>query len=297
MRRTTWRRAAAVAVAALCAAAGARAAIGPKVMILVDEKSLGTVATSEIEALAVKMLGEKQVETVDQDMVRANLQRAQQALKAAGDDRGAAALGREFGAEVIIVGEAVAKPSARRIGESNLRAYQAAVTLRAVRTDNSVNLASSSEDVSVVALDDVSGSAKSLKEAGRKSLEALIPEMLAKWEKSAPPAPAAGASGAAGGNGAATAAASSAVVLDVTVGGVDQVWKLKAVREAFRSRKEAVAEVTQRSYAQGLAVFKVASLLPAEELAEALVIKPPEGLKMQVIEVTPRALNLRAVEP
>ncbi|MBU4460054.1 MAG: hypothetical protein KJ579_05760 [Verrucomicrobia bacterium] len=255
----------------------------PKVMVLVDEKSLGTVATSEIEALAVRLLGDRQIETVDQDMVRANLQRMQQAMKGAGDDRGAAALGREFGADVIVVGDAVAKPAARRIGESNLRAYQAAVTLRAVRTDNSVNLASASEDVSVVALDDVSGGAKSLKAAGQKALDALIPAMIEKWTKSAPPA-AAGAAAAGGGN------------LDITVGGVDQAWKLKAIRESLRARKDAVDGVTQRSYAQGLAIFRVASRLPAEELAEALVMKPPEGLKMQVIEVTPASLNLRAVE-
>lgn len=279
----TWTRWLAAFSLAAGLAGGARAATMPKVMVLVEEKSLGTVATSEIEAMAVRLLGDRQIETVDQDMVRANLQRVQQAMKGAGDDRGAAALGREFGADVIVVGDAVAKPAARRIGESNLRAYQAAVTLRAVRTDNSVNLASASEDVSVVALDDVSGGAKSLKAAGQKALDVLIPAMIEKWAKSAPPA-AAGAAAVGGGN------------LDITVGGVDQVWKLKAIRESLRARKEAVDGVTQRSYAQGLAIFRVASRLPAEELAEALVMKPPEGLKMQVIEVTPAALNLRAVE-
>lgn len=279
--RTRWIRGMALLGATCVLSVAAHAAAGPKVMVLVDEKSLGTVATSEIEALAVRLLGEKQVETVDQDMVRANLQRTQQAMKGAGDDRGAAALGREFGADVVLVGEAVAKPSARRIGESNLRAYQAAVTLRAVRTDNSVNLASASEDVSVVALDDVSGSAKALKEAGRKSLDVLIPLMMDKWARGAP----AGAGAAAG-----------TVNVEITVGGVDQVWKLKSVREALRARKDEVDTVTQRSYAQGLAVFRVASRLPSEELAEALVLKPPDGLRMQVIEVTPGAMSLRAVE-
>lgn len=278
-----WTRAVAVSLAAAGLTAAAQTAALPKVMVLVDEKSLGTVATSEIEALAVRLLGDRQVETVDQDMVRANLQRMQQAMKGAGADRGAAALGREFGADVILVGEAVAKPAARRIGDSNLRAYQAAVTLRAVRTDNSVNLASASEDVSVVALDDVSGGAKSLKGAGQKALDVLIPAMLEKWAKTAPPS-ASGAAAANGGN------------LDVTVGGVDQVWKLKAIRESLRGRKDLVDGVTQKSYAQGLAIFRVASRLPSEELAEALVMKPPEGLKLQVIEVTPAAMSLRAVE-
>jgi len=248
-------------------------------MVLVDEKSLGTISTSEIEAMAVKLLGEKEVETVDQDMVQANLERVQKALKGAGDNRGAAALGREFGADVVLLGEAVVKPSARRIAESNLRAYQAAVTLRAVRTDNAVNLASASEDASVVALEDVAGSAKALKAAGKKALDAIIPAMLAKWEKT-------------GGE----TAAKTKVNLDVTVGGVDQIWKLKATREKFKAMGKEIASVAQQSYAQGVAVFRIVSLLPSEELAEAVVMDPPPELKIQVVEIKPGALSLRVVE-
>lgn len=269
-----------VAIAcAMAAAVGVAEAALPKVMVLVDEKSLGTISTSEIEAMAVKLLGEKEVETVDQDMVQANLERVQKALKGAGDNRGAAALGREFGADVVLLGEAVVKPSARRIAESNLRAYQAAVTLRAVRTDNAVNLASASEDASVVALEDVAGSAKALKAAGKKALDAIIPAMLAKWEKT-------------GGE----TAAKTKVNLDVTVGGVDQIWKLKATREKFKAMGKEIASVTQQSYAQGVAVFRIVSLLPSEELAEAVVMDPPPELKIQVVEIKPGALSLRVVE-
>lgn len=152
----------------------ARAGILPKVMVVIDEKSLGTIATSEIEALAVKALAEKGIETVDQDMVAANLQRMRQALKQAGDGRGASALGREFGADVVLIGEAVVKPSAKRVADSNLRSYQAAVTLRAVRTDNAANLAAVSEDAAVVALEDVSGSARALRrrDAGNRQAAA-----------------------------------------------------------------------------------------------------------------------------
>ncbi|NLE42913.1 MAG: hypothetical protein GX615_13955 [Lentisphaerae bacterium] len=269
-----------VAIAcAMAAAVGVAEAALPKVMVLVDEKSLGTISTSEIEAMAVKLLGEKEVETVDQDMVQANLERVQKALKGAGDNRGAAALGREFGADVVLLGEAVVKPSARRIAESNLRAYQAAVTLRAVRTDNAVNLASASEDASVVALEDVAGSAKALKAAGKKALDAIIPAMLAKWEKT-------------GGE----TAAKTKVNLDVTVGGVDQIWKLKATREKFKAMGKEIASVAQQSYAQGVAVFRIVSLLPSEELAEAVVMDPPPELKIQVVEIKPGALSLRVVE-
>lgn len=249
-----------------------------KVMVIVDEKSLGTLSTSEIEAMAIKLLSAKDVVTVDQDMVAANLQRMKQAMKGAGDNRGAVALGREFGADVVLIGEAVVKPSAKRIADSNLRAYQAAVTLRAVRTDNSVNLASASADASIVGLEDVAGSAKALRAAGKKALDELIPAMLKKWEKSSD-----------------MSVASARVNLDITVGGMDQIWKLKAMREKLRSL-DVVDSVMQQSYAQGLAVFRTVSRVPSEELAEELVMNPPDELRVQIVEIKPGALSVRVVE-
>ena len=252
----------------------------PKVMVMVDEKAIGSVSTSEIETMAVKKLGEKDVETVDQNMVQNNLERIQKAFRGTGDNRAAAALGREFGADVILLGEAVSKPNAAKIGETNLRSYNATVTLRAVRIDNSVNLATASETSTVVAMDDVSGSSRALKAAGEKALGAVIPDLLAKWEKP---------SGTA-------AAKNGRTAIELTVGGMDQIWKLKATRVALKENRECIASVVQKSYAQGVAIFRVESLLPSEELAEELIMNPPEELKVQVVEIRPTTLSLRVIE-
>ncbi len=251
----------------------------PKVMVMVDEKALGSISTSEIETMAVKMLGEKDIETVDQNMVQNNLERIQKAFRGAGDNRAAAAMGREFGADVVLIGEAVAKPNAARIGDSNLRSYQAAVSFRAVRTDNSVNIASASETASVVAMDDITGSSKALKSAGEKALKGVIPQMVAKWEKPS----------------AVGVKPGEKVAIDLTVGGMDQIWKLKETRMRLKGMKRQIASVTQKSYAQGVAIFRVESLLPAEELAEELVMNPPNDLRVQVVEIRETTLNLRVV--
>ena len=274
-----------LAVAAGVLAATSVLAGGPKVMLLIDEKSLGTVPTSEVEAMAARLLIAQQVNVVDQDMVRANLQKTQQALKSAGDNRGAASLGQQFGADVILVGEAVAKPAARRIGDSNLRSYQAVVTLRAVRTDNSATLASVSEDASVVGLDDVAGSSKALKAAAQKSLDDLIPKFLEAWQKAAGGAVAAAP---------AAAAAPRTIAIELTVGGVDQVWKLKAVRDQLRSLTAKIHTTTQKQYSAGVALFDLDALVPAEELSEDLVLNAPEGLKLQILEVAAGKINMKA---
>ena len=268
-----------VAVAAFVAAFAADAAM-PKVLVMVDEKALGSVSTSEIETMAVRKLAEKGVETVDQSMVQANLERIQKALRGAGDSRASAVMGREFGADVMLIGEAVAKPNAAKIGDSNLHSYIASVSFRAVRVDNSVNIASSSESARAVAMDDITGSSKVLRAAGEKALDAIIPALVARWNSSS----------------AESAQAQEKTAIEITVGGMDQIWKLKETRVRLKGMKKAVESVAQKSYAQGVAMFRVESLIPAEELAEELVLNPPEGLKIQVVEIKPTVLSLRVVE-
>lgn len=263
---------------AVFAAMFAHAAL-PKVMVMMDEKALGSISTSEIETMAVRKLSAKGVETVDQSMVQANLERIQKALRGAGDTRGSAVMGREFGADLMLIGEAVSKPNAVKIGDSNLRSYVASVTFRAVRVDNGVNIASSSETATVIAMDDITGSSKSLRVAGEKALDSVIPAMLAKWENLEE-------SGA---------AKETRTTIELTVGGIDQIWKLKEMRMRLKGMKKEIASVLQKSYAQGVAIFQVVSFLPSEELAEELVLHPPADLKVQVVEIKPAVLSIRVV--
>lgn len=266
--------------AVVALAAGAVCAALPKVMVMVDEKALGSISTSEVETMAVKMLGDKGVETVDRNMVQSSLDRVQKAFRGAGDSRAAAALGREFGAEAVLIGEAVAKPNAAKIGDSNLRSYAAAVTLRAVRTDNAANVVAVSETATVVALDDVNGSSRALKAAGEKALGRLVPDLIAKWEKP-------NAKGSASGGRTPVA---------ITVGGIDQMWKLRETRLRFKGMTKEMESVAQKSYAQGMAVFSATSLLPTEELAEAIVMNPPADLRVQIVEIREATISMRVVE-
>ena len=270
--------AAAASLAAALAASPATAAT-PRVMVVVDEKALGSVSTSEIETMAVHMLAEAGVETVDQSMVQANLERIQKAFKGAGDNRAAAVMGREFGADVMLIGEALSKPNAAKIADSNLRSYMASVSLRAVRVDDSVNVASASETGTAIAIDDVTGSTKCLRAAGEKALRALIPALVANWER---PRPGGGAIGA-------------VTTIEIVAGGMDQIWKLKETRVRLKGM-DGIEDVVQKSYAQGVAIFRVESRLPAEELAEELVLNPPEDLMIQIVEIKPNVLDIRVVE-
>ncbi len=250
----------------------------PTVMLMIEEKSMGTIATAEIDNLATEMLIKEQVPVVDQDLINAKINKQQQLLKIAGDPRGAAALGLQFGADVIIVGEVVSKPAARRIEGSNLRTYQGIATLRALRTGNGAALAAASAHASVIGVEDVAGSSEALRAAGKQTLAKLLPDMLRAWEKV----------GGEPGAGRFTRIA-------LTIGGVDQMWKLKAIRETLHNLDDKTQKVVQRSYSSGLATFSLDSKVSIEELSELLVVKAPQGLKLQVLNIGTGELDLRAV--
>ncbi len=252
----------------------------PRVMLMVDEQSLGTIATAEVEALAYRKLMALKVPVLDRDMVRANIARNQEMLRMADDARGAAVLGAHFGADVVLVGEAVAKPSARRIGDTNLRSYQAVVTLRAVRTDNAAVIAADSKDATQIGIEDAAGSAAALRAAAESVLDDILPQMLAGWAQSTD----------------ASETGGFGHQIELVVGGVDQVWKLREIRQTLRGREKDLANVIQRGYAAGVAEFSISSALPPEELAETIVLEPPEGLQIQVLGIEAGRIQLRAVE-
>ena len=246
-----------------------------KVMLMIDEKNLGTVPTAEIESLAAKTFLAQGVQVVDQEMVRANIKKDQQLLKMAGDNRGASSVGLQFGADLIIVGDAVAKPSASRIADTQLRTYQASVTLRAVRTDTSDTIGSVSEVGTAIAIDDVMGGSKALNVAGKKAIDQLVETVVSKMGVGDPDD-------------------GSKRKIALTFGGVDQSWKVKAIRKTLEKRDD-LAKVSQQNYDSGSASFSVESKIPARKLSEDLILNPPSGIKFQVLEVARGKISMRAV--
>ena len=58
-----------------------------------------------------------------------------------------------------------------------------------------------------------------------------------------------------------------------------------------------MANVVQRNYTSGVAIFELDSLVPVEELSEAIVLKPPQDIKFQVLEVAAGHIQLKIAGP
>ncbi len=156
----------------------------PRVMTMIVEKGAGTVTSAAgIDSMALPLLMQHNVPTVDPNMVQSNLKKIQASLSQSGDEQGAIEVGLQYGADVILTGQAEAQCIANQIAGSNLKTYQGTVNLRAICTDDARVLAMASATANAIALEDGGGTVKSLQAASRKALEELVPAMLLAWDR------------------------------------------------------------------------------------------------------------------
>ena len=153
----------------------------PRVIVLLTEKDAGGAPAAEVESAAVRYLMARNIPVVDRTVVQQNKEKIQSLLTLAGDDQGAAAIGMQFGADVVIRGEAEARLTAAGIRGSKLNSYQGVLALRAIYADDGQILATASAAAPVIAMDAVSGSARALQAAADQALPKLFPELIKGW--------------------------------------------------------------------------------------------------------------------
>ena len=247
----------------------------PRFMILINEKSLGTYSVAEAENVITEYLLSKGLDVVDSELIKTNIDRDKALQAMMTGPQAAAALGLQFGAEVIIVGKAIVKGSAERIKDTSFRSYQAKVSLRAIRTDTAEILAYDSHSAAKIHVDDLVGGSMAIQEATTPLIARLISRALSKWG-----APVQG----------------QIQRIQLVIGNVQQVWQVAAIKKLLRSNIKAIKEVIQRSFVSGMVVFDVRYAKDSQSLAEELTLANPQYFKLKVVGVTPSKLDVKLVE-
>jgi hypothetical protein len=247
----------------------------PRFMILINEKSLGTYSVAESENVITEYLLSQGLDVVDSELIKTNIDRDKALQAMMSGPQAAAALGLQFGAEVIIVGKAIVKGSAERIKDTSFRSYQAKVSLRAIRTDTAEILTYGSQSAAKIHVDDLVGGSMAIQEATNPLVARLIPAALRKW---------------------APAAQGQIQRIQLVVGNVEQVWQVAAIKKLLQSNTTGIKEVIQRSFVSGMVVFDVRYAKDSQSLAEALTLAKPQYFKLKIVGVTPSKLDLRLVE-
>ncbi|MBI2571659.1 MAG: flagellar assembly protein T N-terminal domain-containing protein [Candidatus Schekmanbacteria bacterium] len=163
----------------------------PRVAVLIGEQSIGfygwdvywtDIATTE--STVMEALQEKGFQIIDTAELKRTVDRPIAEAAYGGDlsaeRRLAASLGPRFGADLVIVGKAVAKDAGSILG-SQLRSVQANVVVRAVRPDTGEVLGIAQAHAAKAHADSASGGAAALGEAGKQAAAELAQEIATKW--------------------------------------------------------------------------------------------------------------------
>jgi hypothetical protein len=107
--------------------------------------------------------------------------------KALLSDAEASYMGKLAGAEVVIVGTAVAQKGPQSTQGANVRTFRATIDVRALRTDNGIGIGALVDSAVSVSIDDMAGSKSALGSAGLMAADKLATQMAQSWQDSGVP--------------------------------------------------------------------------------------------------------------
>jgi len=247
----------------------------PRFMVMIEEKNLGTYTVDEAEKVITEYLMTKGMEVVDAELIKTNVDRDKALQVMNASPRSAAALGLQFGADIVLVGKAISKGSADQIKDTAFRSYQASVSLKAIRTDTAEILAMESREAAKIHVDDLAGGSLAIREAAAPLIRDLLPKMTARLGKT--------------GSG-------EVKKIQLVIGDVTQIWQVAALKELLRQKIPGTKEVVQRGFVSGVATFDVHCQGDSQKLAEELTMANPGPFRLKVLGVTSNKLDMKLVE-
>lgn len=212
----------------------------PRVMVLLQEYRKGATnpTYTAVSTSILDFLTQKEFNIVDPAQVAAMMGKDDDyiAKAASGDDVAAAKLGRDNGAEVIIVGKATGSIAADNPMLAGMKSGQADVNIKILDCQNGKVITAKNAHTAKPHISEETAMNNALLAAGTKIMDKdLFEKIVAYWQD----------------------IVNNGMELKVTVAGVDGFPKLKDVKAYFNGMSGSVVKVTQRSYAGGILELSV----------------------------------------
>jgi len=256
----------------------------PRMMILIEERNLGAhdrvqpwSDLSQVESVVIQKFLEKGFHFVDEGQVKRNISRDQAQLLIEGDEKGAKALATEYGAEVIILGKAAARPTSlkelKALNLSGMKSCQAQVMIKAFRADTGETLASATESAAAVHIDEMTAGNEALKKAGEKLAPLLIDQITQHWGKEV------------GGT----------TLVQLLISGLT-FRELTKFKEIIKGEIRGIKDLHQRSFEANVARIDVDLAGDVQNLADELSLRDFGTFRVEVIGFAPHKIDLRVVQ-
>lgn len=244
----------------------------PRIMIIIPEEHLGRqIPDPAAETEIIRQFVEERFYVVDQNQI-AEIRYNDETLAAArGGLEAAAAIGRKYGAEVIIMGEAFSEYVSQ---EKGMVLSSARVEIRAIKTDTAQILYADAKDTSALAVSENIAAKRALQKAAGLLGPELIEEVLA-WAE-----------------------------VDKEEGRMITLYipnisysQLIIVKEVISERVPGVDRYVQRSYTGGIGEIEIVYRGESQELADAIQEILFEDFYLRVKNFTENRIDYEIVKP
>jgi hypothetical protein len=178
-------------------------------------------------------------------------------------------MGRNYDAEVVIIGHAVAK-DAGAIEEFDLRSCRAEISVRAIQVDNGHVLASANASAAAAHIDPLAGAALASKKASEKLGKTLVAKIIEKWVK-------------------------PSMVVTIDVVDITRYADFVKFKSVLKEEVRGVNRVYQRSFEANKANLELNYGGTTQELADELALKEFESFRIDILEASQNRLKLRFV--
>jgi hypothetical protein len=188
------------------------------------------------------------------------------------NDDAAIKLGRKLGADLVIIGRAIAQYSGN-VSNSNMKSIQGLVSTRAINTDTGTIVASAQATKGLVGRDDRAGGTETLVLASSALAQDLTRQIVAKWGEEV----------------------KQSIVVELVVKGIKEYADFVRFRRHLRSDIRGVRNVYLRSISADGAKMDVDVIGNARILADDLMSQPFENLAVNIFEVTEKVVKLELI--
>ncbi len=252
----------------------------PRLMVMIDEKNMQKyyhswsidMNTTENEVMNVLM--DKGFPFVDRQIAMQKIEKDMVLAALDGDEESAKRIGTQTGAELLLVGKAVAKPASGGpavLKQSGMVSCQASFNLRAVRADDGTILATASQQAAAAHIDQLTGGTMALQRAAKPAAEELADKIIARWQKDV----------------------YSGTTINLRLLQVQTYSDLVKFKNMLPVYVRGVQKVYQRDFADGTALFDLDVRGNANQIAEELVMKDFSPYKIEVVNVTQNTIVAR----
>ncbi|RMH66341.1 MAG: hypothetical protein D6677_00550 [Calditrichaeota bacterium] len=248
----------------------------PRLMVLISEENSGsagmTGGLNSVETALMNTMMQYGFPFVDAATMKRNLNASMAVAAMNGDTQAAAEIARQTGAEVLILGNARSSVTQLAIMKnSGMKSCNANLNLRAVRADDAVIIATSSQHAVVAHIDEQTGSEKAFAKAAARAGEELKNKIVEKFRKNQ----------------------FSARQIQLEVINISSFSQLNTLKNNLPYYIRGIKNIYQRSFGNGRALFDIEITQKAESVAAELSAKEIEGVRLDITGMTQNKLTAR----